>query len=61
MDRFIPWTGAVKDQKTDFHAQPIDLVPFLRENREMKVASHSARKDASRSHEGRFDVDLRLD
>ena len=33
----IPWTRQVEERKTEFEGQPIDLVPFIRDNRERLV------------------------
>ncbi len=32
--RHLPWTRKVEDTKTTFESKEIDLIPFLRENRE---------------------------
>jgi hypothetical protein len=35
--RHIPWTRVVEERRTTFQTRPIDLVPFLHENRERLV------------------------
>jgi uncharacterized circularly permuted ATP-grasp superfamily protein len=37
IEMHIPWTRIVEERQTTFHGEPIDLVPFVLEKREMLV------------------------
>lgn len=37
IEAHIPWTRRVEERKTQFHGQPVDLVPFIAENRKRLV------------------------
>jgi len=37
VDRHIPWTRLVKEGKTDYQGEKVDMVPFLKENRATMV------------------------
>jgi uncharacterized circularly permuted ATP-grasp superfamily protein len=37
IEAHIPWTRRVEERTTQFHGQPVDLVPFIAENRDRLV------------------------
>jgi hypothetical protein len=43
ISKIVPWTRRVGDAKTTFHGAPIDLLDFIRSNREILVLKPSSR------------------